>query len=316
MSTVIEESAVETTQPVSAAQRLRTTMAAVRLSIAWLGVRKTLSPEQRSRAADTFGAEGDYLSVGKKLLDTKHPAFQAVTGVKTKAISLWKGMTLPYPDSGIRLIRQQDIETFDAQMQVIKAELEEAVSTLDEHYAELKSAARERLGSLYCESDYAESLSGLFDIAYDFPSVEPPDYLRQLRPELYEQECDRVTARFDEAVKLAEEAFTSELTNLVSHLTERLAGNDDGKPKIFRDSAIENMQEFFQRFRQLNVGSDAQLDELVNQCQQIVRGIEPQQLRDRVGLRQHVATELSGVQSVLDGLLVDRPRRNVLRRPK
>jgi len=33
-------------------------------------------------------------------------------------------------------------------------------------------------------------------------------------------------------------------------------------------------------------------------------------------LRQHVATELSAVQSVLDGLLVDRPRRNILRRPR
>ncbi len=31
-------------------------------------------------------------------------------------------------------------------------------------------------------------------------------------------------------------------------------------------------------------------------------------------LRQELATQLSGVQSVLDGMLVDRPRRNILRR--
>jgi len=54
----------------------------------------------------------------------------------------------------------------------------------------------------------------------------------------------------------------------------------------------------------------------VADAQQIVRGVKPQQLRDNEGLRQHVATELSRVQSVLDGLLVDRPRRNILRRPK
>ena len=51
-------------------------------------------------------------------------------------------------------------------------------------------------------------------------------------------------------------------------------------------------------------------------AQRIVRGVEPQALRDNAGLRQHVATEMSRVQSVLDGLLVDRPRRNILRRPK
>jgi hypothetical protein len=76
---------------------------------------------------------------------------------------------------------------------------------------------------------------------WDFPSVEPPDYLRQLHPDLYAQECHRVRARFDEAVKLAEEAFLVELAQLVSHLCERLSGSDDGKPKVFRDSAVTNL---------------------------------------------------------------------------
>ena len=112
---------------------------------------------------------------------------------------------------------------------------------------------------------------------------------------------------------MAEEAFSAELSKLVSHLTERLSGQEDGKPKIFRDSAVENLNDFFQRFRALNIGSSEQLDQLVVQVQNVVRGIEPQQLRDTQSLRQQVATQLSGVQSVLDGLMVDRPRRNILR---
>jgi len=125
-----------------------------------------------------------------------------------------------------------------------------------------------------------------------------------------------VQSRFDEAVRLAEEAFTAELAKLVSHLTERLSGQEDGKPKVFRDSMVENLTEFFARFRTLNVRSNEQLDSLVADAQRIIRGVEPQDLRDNAGLRQHVATEMSRVQSVLDGLLVDRPRRAILRRPK
>ena len=79
---------------------------------------------------------------------------------------------------------------------------------------------------------------------------------------------------------------------------------------------VGNLTEFFQRFRELNVCSSEELDNLVADAQRIVRGVEPQQLRDNQGLRQHVATELSRVQSVLDGLLVDRPRRNILRKPR
>jgi len=41
----------------SAANRLRSTMAAVRLAFTWLGVRKTLAPEQRDTAARAFQAE-------------------------------------------------------------------------------------------------------------------------------------------------------------------------------------------------------------------------------------------------------------------
>jgi hypothetical protein len=66
----------------------------------------------------------------------------------------------------------------------------------------------------------------------------------------------------------------------------------------------------------LNVRSNAQLDNLVADAQRVIRGVEPQDLRDNQGLRQHVATEMSRVQSVLDGLLVDRPRRAILRRPR
>jgi hypothetical protein len=198
----------------------------------------------------------------------------------------------------------------------LREELDEAVERLDGHYSELKAAARQQLGRLFNAADYPESLDGLFAIEWDFPSVEPPDYLRQLNPELYQQECQRVQQRFDEAVRLAEQAFTEELAKLVSHLTERLSGQDDGRAKIFRDSAVENLNEFFERFRQLNVRSNAQLDQLVADAQRTIRGIEPQALRDDVGLRQHVATEMSRVQSVLDGLLIDRPRRNILRKPK
>jgi hypothetical protein len=144
---------LETVSPPSAgvaARRLRTMMAAVRLSFTWFGVRKSLSAEQKAEAADSFGAEGTYLSAAKKLLDTKHPAFKAVTGVRSRAISLWKGLSLPYPESGIRLIRQDDISLFDVQMTTIRNDLAEAVGQLDEHYAELRAAAREQLGRLYC----------------------------------------------------------------------------------------------------------------------------------------------------------------------
>jgi len=65
--------------------------------------------------------------------------------------------------------------------------------------------------------------------------------------------------------------------------------------------------------RTLNVGNNAQLDELVEQAQRIVRGVLPQSLRDYDELRRHVATQLTQVQATLDGMLVDAPRRRIIR---
>ena len=184
----------------------------------------------------------------------------------------------------------------------------------DEHFPEIKAAARLRLGSLFDVSDYPSSLLEEFQIQWDFPAVDPPDYLRRLNPEVYAEQARRVSQRFDDAVEMAESAFVEELDKLVNHLASRLAGDEDSKPKIFRDSAVSNMAEFFSRFRDLNVRSNDQLDDLVQRCESLMQGVEPQALRDNGSLRRSLSTNLSAVQSSLDQLIVDRPRRNIIRR--
>jgi hypothetical protein len=302
--------------PTVPAEQLRASMAAMRVSFTWFGTRKTLTPQQKAVAAESLGAQGDSLSAGKKLLDTRHPLYKAVTGVRHRCLAFWRGASLPYPEPGIRLIRQDALEMVEHHMLTCKADLTEAVQQLDAHYVELKETARMRLGGLYCQGDYPASLCGLFNVTWDYPSLEPPSYLAQLNPARYQQECARASARFEEVVEMAEQAFLDELTKLLTHLTERLSGSEDGGPKIFRDSAVGNLQQFFERFRDLNVRSSPQLDRLVEQCRQVVQGVAPQQLRDQDALRRLVATQLSGAQSVLDGLLVDRPRRRILRNCK
>lgn len=66
-------------------------------------------------------------------------------------------------------------------------------------------------------------------MTWDWPSVELPPYLRQFAPALYREECDRVRARFEESVRLAEQAFVEELSKLGEHLTERHSGSVDGQ---------------------------------------------------------------------------------------
>jgi hypothetical protein len=302
------------TEVATPAERLRTTMAACRVQFTWFGTKKSLTAEQKAQSAETFDAEGQFLSAGKKLLDTKHNAFRAVTAIKTKNTDYWRDLTLPFPEPGVRLIKHDQVEGFDQQMADYKAELEDAVRTLDECFGELKQAAAQQLGTLYNPADYPATLIGLFRVSWDYPNIEPPDYLIGVSPELYRQEQERVRVRFEEAVQLAEQAFLDEFAKVVAHLTERISGtNEDGTPKVFRDSAVDNLCDFFERFRSLNVRSNQQLDDLVAQAQRAVRGVAAQDLRDSQTIRQEVVTQLARVHTSLDAMLIDRPRRLILR---
>ena len=55
------------------------------------------------------------------------------------------------------------------------------------------------------------------------------------------------------------------------------------------------------------------VEELVAQAQRAISGVQPQQLRDSTALRQQVAAHMAAVQATVDGLMVDRPRRSIIR---
>ena len=64
----------------------------------------------------------------------------------------------------------------------------------------------------------------------------------------------------------------------------------------------------------MSIAHDEELEALVEQAQSVIRGVAPQSLRDNDALRQQIATQMSAVQASLDGMMVDRPRRNILRK--
>ena len=160
-------------------------------------------------------------------------------------------------------------------MSQFRQELLDAARELSGQYDAIKNEARRRLGSLFNASDYPTTLDGMFNLEVSYPPIEPPHYLLALNPGVFEAVQARVRERFESAVELAEQAFATELQRLVTHLAERLTGLQDGQPKVFRDTAITNFTEFFDRFRRLNVRSNPELDALVDQAREVITGIEP-----------------------------------------
>jgi hypothetical protein len=295
-------------------KKLRNETAACRLAISQFGTTRKLTTEQRDQAAEVFNATPDKLKAAKKLLDTKAEEYKAVTEVIGAARALWKSCTHPFPEPGIRLIRRAKIEEFASQMEGLKMQLNSAVAALDAKYEALVAQAQTDLGRLFHSGDYPESIQGEFGIDWDFPSIAAPNYLQQVSPALYEAQCKRIEHQFDDAVTMFEQVSTEQLHKMVAHLCEALTGVEDdgkrqGKRKIFKDSAVQNIQEFFGRFRNLNVRSNSELNTLVDQAEQLLQGVDPKELRKSDWLRDSLATRMQEVQTALDGMLVEKPGR-------
>jgi hypothetical protein len=297
----------------SPAQRLRRTAAAVRVLLHWWGVHRALTAQQKEEFGAVTSADARFLTAGKKLVDTRHEAFRRLTSIRTRITNYWRGISLPYVEPGVRLIRQADIPAFVHTLGGFRDELHEAEARLNAVYDEVKADARGRLGRLYNPDDYPPEIRGLFNAEWDFPSVEPPSYLMRVAPEVFEEERRRVLGRFEEAVRLAEQAFATEFGRLLAHLAERLTNGETGERRVFRDSAVGNLTEFFQRFAQLNVRSNPELDALVEEAQRLVQGVSPQQLRDSDALRQQIAGDMGRVRERVEGLITDAPRRRLVR---
>ena len=98
------------------ADRIRLTTIPSRLKFSWFCAEKTLTSDQKSLAAEPFGAAGSCLAVTKKLIDVRHPVVQNLTAVRGRIEAHWSSITLPFPEPSVRLLPLDQISDFERQM--------------------------------------------------------------------------------------------------------------------------------------------------------------------------------------------------------
>ena len=268
-----------------------------RLAFTWLGQSRAVYGANLRAAAEVFGAESSALRLSKKLLDARHPAVRALTTLRGDARERWVLRTLPFPEVGVRLLRRDRVDELAGECAGFASQIRDAAMRLQLERTSLLEEAERRLGSLFSMADYPVNFANAFGLSVSFPNVEPPDYLMALNPELYQREQERVRATFEAAVAIAQSEFTEELAQLVGHLRTRLTGEGaDGRPHIFRDSAIGNIREFIARVRYVSVETDGALASLLTDAEGLLSGVSPGALRQDEGLRTRVAADLAGLE--------------------
>lgn len=322
---------------------------------------KKINDATLSDLATSLNADTASLSLTKQLHDCKHPAIKPVNAAIADLRRYIDGKTMPYyveprtrllllsfgeeqkaecrlrlqNGSATRHLGGHELEAeanrhlTDAAVVDFRVGLQNYINLVDaalaefnaKHFNEVLEERKLSLGKAFNRHDYDDSVK--FTVEVREKTIVPPSYHGAISPELkrlaveqFQKDCVAAKAHMIDA---AVDSFQE----MLARLYERMAGKDDGKPKVFRDSLITNLNEGidqFSRALQSRGLSSAQLDQAVGDIQGLLKHIgSPDSLRSknyRTGrsveaIREQVATQVSSIYEKFNEALIIKPPRKL-----
>jgi hypothetical protein len=260
-------------------------------------------------------ADRDMFRVNKSLLDS--PELKKIAQLDGEMRRYVASRCLPSMfKTGVYLLPNGLIEEVDARIEKFAVERAELVEDFCKVYDAQKSAAADKLKSMYNPADYAasaEEVRAAFSVRTQYVAFDTPGTLRDIKRAIFEREAGKAAAQWTEALAECRQVLRAELASLIDHALDRLTPGADGKPRVFRDSLIKNLDEFFSTFNARNsIGEDADLDALVAQARTILGGVSPDELRKSDAARSDVLSRLAQVKGQLDTMIVEKPSRGFM----
>ena len=235
--------------------------------------------------------------------------YDAIVTYQNETNALVKRYSMPsFVFPGVVAVANGGVEGLDAMLREREAALPAKVQVLVNNMPRLIESARKDLNGNFNMEDYPDlsDIASRFAIRWQWIAFDVPE---GLSPELREVEAKKLRERFEEAQQEIVCALREGFAKLVSDAVERLKVAPGEKPRIFRDSLIENFKEFFDTFEMRNLMDDKDLGAIVEQAKALLAGVKPDTLRSNSTMRNEVAESLSKVQEVVTKLITETPVR-------
>lgn len=277
----------------------------------------TLRRFGNSRKLSTDAVEVDadksLIGVRKRLLEGA--ALKAISGLDSSILAAVYNRSLPsmFKD-GIYLVPTDLVNELDAKLEELKAERERLVENFAEAYPYLIEEAAARLRSVFDPRDYpsAEQVRESFSMEWYYVDLGAPRALQGVSRQLFNKEAAKQAALWDDAMQEIRQVLRLQLQGMVDHMVDRLSGRtEEGKPKVFRDTLTERLNDFLSTFSPRNLTDDEELQALVGKARDLMAGVSPDLLRRSEAVRDTVAQGFGSIKTELDQMMVDKPKRAI-----
>jgi hypothetical protein len=212
----------------------------------------------------------------------------------------WHGrQTLPWSDTGTRLLPMTNFFEYKQQLGVYEAEFKSRINTFIQQYPNIIQSMVYKLGNLFDRSEYpdADKIESKFNLRYTImPVPETKDFRVDIADDIREEMQKEYQKAYEGRVETAMSDAWSRLHNTLEHMVDRLSGNDK---KIFRNSLVDNALELTNLLTRLNITKDPKLEQARQALEQSLVGVTADDLRESQGARQEI---LSRVNEIMESI--------------
>jgi hypothetical protein len=209
--------------------------------------------------------------------------------------------TLPWSDSGLRLLPTANFIKFTDRMDAFSAEFDLLVEEFVKVYPTLITAQAMALGDMFKRSEYPtpDSIAAKFAFKVNYMPVPTAGDFRVDVGNAAQMELQqRLTEVANERVENAMNEVWASLGDHLRRMSDRLTvDNVDGEEKTrrFHDSLVEGAVDLCDRIKVLNVVGDPALEKARSELAMILVGLTPKDLRKNEAIRDDVKKNVDAI---------------------
>lgn len=211
--------------------------------------------------------------------------------------------TLPWSDSGLRLLPTANFQKFTERMNDFEEEFEATVKAFVAIYPTLITAQAMALGDMFKRDDYptAHEIMTKFAFRLNFMPVPTAGDFRvdvgnDAQADLKARLEKLAQERVDAAMADIKERLATHLKRMSDRLTTDYV-NGEAKQRRFHDTLVDGALELCDMAKALNITGDLDLESARSELEQLLVGVSPDELRKNHAVRDDVK---KNVDAILD----------------
>ena len=221
-------------------------------------------------------------NVNKKLLadsDNLRAIQQHVTATR----SAHANMTMPWSNSGLRLLPTAQYFKYQQTMTDMQNEFERLITNFLDSYNDEVIDVQMKLGDLFSRDDYptTEDLERKFGFSINYmPLPDAGDFRIDIGNEALAEVKQQYSEFYAKQYSTAMNDVWTRLHKALTSMSDRLDYSSKEDKKVFRDTLVSNVTDMIELLRVCNVTNSTQMSAMADSLEEAMSGVTPDALRE------------------------------------